>query len=505
MNYEDYIEYSISQQTNQNNFLKQINVINKKSGETYSLNYCVKKEYKKYYNWIVQNSIDIQNQALKMGFDGCFFITLTLDTQYHKKINNKHFNPKYNPKNTINKGYKLLNKTLRDITKQINRTIGKSEMLYIKVVEPHKDFTPHLHSIIYFKKENLQLIKQIIKNKINFVEYKNTNKGQKLQGSEGIGLVDLQEIENKERGASYLLKYLKKTFKDNTNINQIHFLNGWKKYNKIRILTYSQNKNNHINKYIWDKLLPHIPRFIKQSQNALTWAKDNTKITIYKNCKPQLKINNSTPYFDIKVYKTNKTIQVIKHKKEYKKFEKVLDNIKLINKFYYIKHTFWDVDIINKYIVLINKLNERNSVVSTNYKPLTKENNIKKFVKNIEYKSIKEDLMNELYDNYNKKIDQIEQIMLNTLDKVNFNFLLKIPYLPNRLKKMINDLEKYKLNKKIDFDKLKDRYSEILDYITYKNIFCVKLKTIYIIKNIVIFNSFYNSKVYDQNNFKVIF
>lgn len=58
----------------------------------------------------------------------------------------------------------MLNKTIRTIYKnfKINR---KWEKTYItRVVEPHHDFTPHLHSLIFVRKEYVEQIINHIKN-----------------------------------------------------------------------------------------------------------------------------------------------------------------------------------------------------------------------------------------------------------------------------------------------------------------------------------------------------
>ena len=289
-----FIKYAQRQEQKQQKFLSDKYVLNKKTGEVIELKYSVTKEYSKYYKWIVQNSIDIQQQAEEYGFNACMFITITLNSQYHPYSSGKP-NKNYDAKNTIHNGYSLLKDTYRNITKQINRTIGKNTYRHIRVIEPHKDFTPHLHALIFVNKDNYNALAQIVKNKIGYIGNVNIPKNgtykSVMQGSNGIGFVDVEEIKDVKRGAAYLLKYLRKTF-NSEDPNTIYMLDGWKRKNKIKVLTYSQK--NSIPRYVFERLVHFIPKHVKENQNALTWARKNINLVYKKDKKTH--VNDTVQY-----------------------------------------------------------------------------------------------------------------------------------------------------------------------------------------------------------------
>lgn len=176
-------------------------------------------------------------------------------------------NHKYNPKNTINKGYKLLNKTFREIYKnfRINRKVEK--IFYSRVVEPHKSGTPHLHAIIYVKKEYVSKFKQHVKN------IKRKNK---------LGRYDFQTIKDITRSSSYLLKYVQKTTNPETE-EKFHFFNGWKKKHRIRAFTHS---NIELERYIFKKV-NSVLKFSKglENKNPISELLENCDISINTHCK----------------------------------------------------------------------------------------------------------------------------------------------------------------------------------------------------------------------------
>ncbi len=402
----EYIQYSKDKEKSQDNYLQHLELFNNQTGEINQLSYSVKKDYENNYKWIVQKSIDIENEAVQQGFDSCLFLTITLDTQFHqfkqdpttKKIIK---NNKYNPLNTIYSGYKLLSFTFRSITNQINRTCGKYKNLNIRVIEPHKTLTPHLHSIIYHNKENTEKITNIIKNKIGLKSYQ----GNKMIGSNGIGLCDLQLLKDNKRGATYLIKYLNKNFKNGNNEHS-YFIDGWKKYNKIRILTYSKI-NESVPKKIFLKCLPYIPKNIKNTQNCLTWLKDNVDIKYYKKDKTTKlnyirtdKIrNDNNPKFKIIVKKERDKKNIVKYKKEYTKFLKIY----YINDFIYdlyknTRNSYYDIDIIKDFLYK-NKID-----ISDFYEKYNKRYKTTQYIKS------KNELKNDRFHNYYKiSVDKVLQ------------------------------------------------------------------------------------------------
>ncbi|MDD3323704.1 MAG: replication endonuclease [Sulfurospirillaceae bacterium] len=86
------------------------------------------------------------------------FVTLTLPSEYHPKKTSKngklYHNPKYNPDFTPRVGSAQLSKYMRQITNSwIYRKIPKDDRCYFRVVEPHKDGTPHIHASFFIPAE----------------------------------------------------------------------------------------------------------------------------------------------------------------------------------------------------------------------------------------------------------------------------------------------------------------------------------------------------------------
>lgn len=289
-----YELYSTKALDNQNNFLKYLRVHDKKNNYLYKL-----KELKlnNIYNEIFQHSKqksfnildEIQDTKLNTGL----FITLTLNTQWHKYSNKgKSKNEKYNERNTINKGYKLLNNTFREIQKQIAADIpGGNNYKFIKAIEPHKDFTAHMHVLLLINKDNIDKIINIIKNKIDAkddtnITYtikndkdnidKDVKKYKKYElnynaknTQKEIGRSEIEIIENKIAAINYLLKYIMKMLKDENKA-----LDGWKRKNKIRLITTS---NTQLPIYIYKKLFRTLDK-IHIDNNISLNKKDNKDI-----------------------------------------------------------------------------------------------------------------------------------------------------------------------------------------------------------------------------------
>jgi len=87
----------------------------------------------------------------------------------------------------------------------------KEEIKFSRVIEPHKDFTPHLHAIIYVKDA-----KQFQHH------FENTVKKFKLEQ------VDLEVLDKANYSIAYLLKYVAKSISGSNAIIQ-----GWKQTHKI--------------------------------------------------------------------------------------------------------------------------------------------------------------------------------------------------------------------------------------------------------------------------------
>jgi flagellar biosynthesis/type III secretory pathway chaperone len=130
------------------------------------------------------------------------FITLTLPSEYHQKrtINLKNGqvklvrNDKYNgitPKESVHKLTEMWKKIRDD---RSYKDLNKDDRVYFRVVEPHKDGTPHLHISLFVPKDNIQKIKNCV--------YRFFPKPQ-------------AKVETDVKSpVAYLMKYILKTFDD---------------------------------------------------------------------------------------------------------------------------------------------------------------------------------------------------------------------------------------------------------------------------------------------------
>ena len=170
----------------------------------------------------------------------------------------------------------MLSDSFREIYKnfRVNREFKK--IYYCKVFEPHKNFTPHLHAILYVKSEFKEVLIEHIKNII---------KKNKLGKS-----FDIEEIQDLAKSSSYLLKYVRKNTNAKTE-ETFRIFNGWKKAHKIRVFTCS--------------ILAGLERFLYKK------IKNNTSITRNLKENPILKILNTC---NIEITTTCKTTKQVKTK-----------------------------------------------------------------------------------------------------------------------------------------------------------------------------------------------
>ena len=256
----DLIKYSKKVEDNTKKFKERIEIINTQTQNLIKLKHNPIEDQKDNYLWFLYNQKLLEEKITNKGGYTTLFVTLTLPSSYHKFTNaGKKLNEKYEEENTINKGYKLLNKSFRTIYKNF-KVKKKHEKIYFgKVIEPHKDLTPHLHAIIYVKTQYTNNLEQHIENTI-----KNNELGEKFK---------IEVIKDIERSASYLLKYIVKTT-NSKNEQDFHFFNGWKKKNKIRVFTHS---NLDLPRFIFKK----VNSVLKLSKDL----KDKNPITkILENC-----------------------------------------------------------------------------------------------------------------------------------------------------------------------------------------------------------------------------
>ena len=280
-----FIDYSLKNIENTRNYYKKLQIENLTTGVISSPIYNFENIQKDDYNNILQRTNYLQNEIVADEKDYvAFFITLTLPSKYHPftqiEKNKYKKNPNYNAELSINDGYKELNRMMTKIQKDfmIKTTFTKKQwkkhkLKFIKVIEYHKSFVPHLHAIVFIEREFIEQFKKHlinifaadidrIKTIKSHVSGKYVNKTI-YESNENIGRSEIEELENVERGVSYLLKYIRKSL-NAENITDKHLLDGWKKKNKIRIFTMS---NVSIPRYIYKKLYINLGESIEKKQD----------------------------------------------------------------------------------------------------------------------------------------------------------------------------------------------------------------------------------------------
>jgi len=228
--YKKLIEKSKNKEENTKKFFNNKVFKNGVKKELYTIDYSHRNYINKYFNYLVQKVMYLQ---IKNTDTKPIFLTLTLPSEYHYlKTNNKTKerikNEKFkfdNVETSINEGSKLLYKLFRSFyhslkTDRDTKAYFK-ELDYFGIMEYHKTYIPHFHSLIFIplieNDENKTI--EVIKRKWeNFLKRNNlkskTNKLEFLNGSKG--------------GSLYVSKYLQKTLQNLENDEELYFYTGWK-------------------------------------------------------------------------------------------------------------------------------------------------------------------------------------------------------------------------------------------------------------------------------------
>jgi hypothetical protein len=157
---------------------------------------------------------------------GCtpFFITLTLPSEYHEFKKTKtgyDFNPLY-AGHTIRDGYLKLLEVFKELYNNfVVKEMGKAKKIkvrYIKVIEPHKTYTPHLHAVVYIP----------VGYDIKFL-----NRYTGIIKKHSLRQCQIEKLEAHGGSMNYLLKYVRKTLEGSFE------LKGWSSLNRITQVTTS--------------------------------------------------------------------------------------------------------------------------------------------------------------------------------------------------------------------------------------------------------------------------
>jgi len=324
------------------NFIDTLRVLNNKTGEIFQLSYDLQNEYRKTYIDLIQKSIFITSESEKQNLDSCLFITLTLNSQFHKYKQNTDKTEIIENKNyrnySVKDSYKKLNETMRNMYNEFNKNDkyrNKIDYKFVKVIEQHKTLSPHLHLLLFVNSEDVSRVIEIVERKINYtdkqiIKTKDNNKirynsNYKKNVNNDIGRVEIEQIRDIKKGVGYLSKYIKKQF-TTENKEDLHLLDGWKRDNKIRLITTS---NINIPKYVYKRINNLIDnktkeQLIKEEINILNYIVENTQLEyittdLQNNITKEIKNNITNFVYKVEVYKTE-------HKK--RKFEEDYTDLK---------------------------------------------------------------------------------------------------------------------------------------------------------------------------------
>lgn len=238
-NYQDYYKLSIEKEQRQKSFLKKLNVINRTTGEFQNLDYDFERKYKDYSRLTQQKISTIEQMAKDRGYVS-LFITITAPSKYHpfKSISYKNGKRLYTRRNeefafesvseVIKNAYKFLNQNVFQSMYKKIKNYTKKELLFVRTIEQHLSMLPHLHCLLFFPIEHYDEVVGVYK---RIIEHYKLNR------------VDMETVNMRDDinyASRYILKYIVKTLNDNSDYFEARILDGWKRKNKIRLLSHSQ-------------------------------------------------------------------------------------------------------------------------------------------------------------------------------------------------------------------------------------------------------------------------
>lgn len=331
-------------------FKEKISILNKKNGVINVLQHNPLQEQKDSYLWFMNNIMKTTEQ-LKDDYT-CIFLTISLPSKFHQYIKKtKKLNCRYKKECSISKGYELLNQCMRTIYKnfRINR---KWEKTYItRVIEPHHDFTPHLHSLIFVKKE---YVNQMITHIKSIIKHFKMGKQK-----------DIQIMRETKKGVGYISKYIRKT-QNPKNEETFHLMNGWKKTHKIRVFTIPQN---FINRFIFKKIntILGLSKDLK-NKNIIdeVLEKCNIKMTTSKYNEKEEFINDV-----VKTYTNKKNVYEVVITRDRLQKVKYHQNIAMVNDVYDIDYEILENGYFEQLTDNIFFVREKDTIEINDYYKIT--------------------------------------------------------------------------------------------------------------------------------------
>jgi len=161
------------------------------------------------------------------------FITLTCPAEHHPS------SIEYNPFISVKDSYEFLLDIFRNVYNNFKVNQSRIEnMKFIRVIEPHKSFVPHLHAIIYVPASSVDNFRNHFNNQVKRYKLKQT---------------DYKVLDTARYAVTYLLKYVQKTLEGDDVIR------GWAIHHGLTRLFTMSNLNMGINREIFRKITKYVP------------------------------------------------------------------------------------------------------------------------------------------------------------------------------------------------------------------------------------------------------
>jgi hypothetical protein len=322
-----------------------------------------------------------QIQYLNQGKEA-LFLTFTLPPSYHSKINGRVNYEYCSNKIELGKNYLIqFITTIKDKLKKKKYDLPKID--FVQIIEPHDDYTPHLHIQMYIDAKYISQITKLIQNSIDY--------NLKYIGTIGTQY-KIEHIKDLEHTniSSYIAKYITKNIenqgeehkaKDRNNNRSVRKIDGWKRLNKVRMFSHSRIP---IPKEYYNKVVELAPNNMideEKGENIAIWALNNIEyITNIKDVSSlklhkKTKINNTSKtkkYTIVKstlVYREKFDINIKKKRK--KLYSNVYKNLKHSSILIHSNRWYAMVEMdFEKVIETIYNINNYKVINNINYEPM---------------------------------------------------------------------------------------------------------------------------------------
>jgi len=251
----EYARLAYNQDKKTKQFLENSYIYNKTTGLINKIEYNSEWHLRQSYLYNTFRIDYLNQECIENGMIP-IFVTLTLPGKYHPT------SPQYDNTLSVNDGYQKLQEIFRNVYNNFRIDRKKvSSLKFVRVIEPHKSWIPHLHAIVYVPSEYKDLFLGHLERIINNYELKQT---------------DIKELETAKHAVTYLLKYIDKTLSGEMDIR------GWKIYHEIKRSLTMSNLNNGITRNVFKKLSSFVQYDKENKESYLHQILKNTFIKRYQ-------------------------------------------------------------------------------------------------------------------------------------------------------------------------------------------------------------------------------